>query len=67
MVAMNADGEASVARDPAAQALSRRAVLGRIIQGLGLSLALGFAISARAKEQALETDETDRLIVRVAR
>lgn len=67
VVAMNADGEASVARDPAAQALSRRTVLGRIIQGLGLSLALGFAIPARAKEQALETDETDRLIMRVAR
>ncbi len=67
VVVMNADGEASVARDPVAQALSRRTVLGRIIQGLGLSLALGFAIPARAKEQALETDETDRLIVRVAR
>lgn len=67
VVAMNADGEASVARDQAAQALSRRTVLGRIIQGLGLSLALGFAMPARAKERAVETDETDRLIVRVAR
>ncbi len=64
---MNADGEVSVTRDQAAHAMSRRTVLGRIIQGLGLSLALGFAMPARARERAVESDETDRLIVRVAR
>ncbi|MCX5722211.1 MAG: sulfite oxidase [Nitrospirae bacterium] len=68
VVAMNVDGEASVTGDPIVPAMSRRTVLGRIIQGLGLSLALGPAIPVvQARERATESDETDRLIVRVAR
>ncbi len=54
--------------DPVAPALSRRTLLGRIIQGLGLTLALGPAIPfVQARERAAESDETGRLIVRVAR
>ena len=68
VVAMNVDGEVSVIRDQTTQAMSRRTVLGRIIQGLGLSLVLGPAIPfVQARERAAESDETDRLIVRVAR
>lgn len=68
VVALNADGEANVIGDNAAVILSRRTLLGRIIQGLGLSLALSPAIPfVQAKERDAETDETDRLIVRVAR
>lgn len=48
--------------------MSRRTLLGRIIQGLGLSLALVPAIPfVQARERAAESGETDRLIVRVAR
>ncbi|MCX5723978.1 MAG: sulfite oxidase [Nitrospirae bacterium] len=55
--------EASVA-----PAMSRRTLLGRIIQGLGLSLVLSPAIPVvQAREQVVEISETDRLIVRVAR
>ena len=68
VVAMNVDGEVSVKRDQTTQVMSRRTLLGRIIQGLGLSLALGPAIPfVRARERAAESDETDCLIVRVAR
>ena len=48
--------------------LSRRTLLERVIQGLGLSLALSPAIPVvQARERAAKSDETDRLIVRVAR
>lgn len=68
VVEMNADGKVSVTRAQAAPVLSRRTLLGRIIQGLGLSLALSPAIPfVQARERAVESDETDRLIVRVAR
>lgn len=52
----------------AAVGLARRTVLGRMMQGLGLTFALDPMIpSAQAKERGVETPETDRLIVRVAR
>ncbi len=65
---LNADGEASVTKGHVVRVLSRRTVLRRIIQGLGLTLALGPAVPVvQARERAAQSDETDRLITRVAR
>ena len=54
--------------EPASQALSRRTFLEKVIQGLGVTLALGKAIPrVQAEEGDVSRNEADRLIVHVAR
>ncbi len=68
VVVMSSSGESPVTVNQADPVLSRRTLLERVIQGLGLSLALSPAIPVvQARERAAKSDETDRLIVRVAR
>lgn len=54
--------------EPASRSLSRRTLLGRLIQGLGVTLALGHVIPrVQAEEGAVSKNEADRLIVHVVR
>jgi len=54
--------------EPASRSLSRRTLLGKLVQGLGVTVALGHAIPrVQAEERSVSKNETDRLIVRVAR
>ena len=54
--------------EPASRSLSRRTLLGRVIQGLGVTLALGHVIPrVQAEEGAVSKNEADHLIVHVAR
>ena len=54
--------------EPAPQFLSRRTLLRRLIQGLGCTLVLGPVIPrVQAEERDGSKNETDRLVVRVAR
>ncbi len=54
--------------EPASQALSRRTFLEKVIQGLGVTLALGQVIPrVQAEEGDVSRNEADRLIVHVAR
>ena len=53
--------------EPVSGSLSRRTLRGRVIQGLGVTLALGHVIPyVQAEEGAVSKSEADRLIVRVA-
>jgi hypothetical protein len=57
-----------VNEEPASRSLSRRILLGRVIQGPGVTLALGHMFPrVQAEEGAVSKNEADRLIVRVAR
>jgi len=57
-----------VNEDPASQSLSRRTLLGRVIKGVGVTLALGHPVSrVWAEGGAVSKQETDDLIVHVAR
>ena len=54
--------------EEASRSLSRRTLLGKLVQGLGVTVALGYAIPrVQAEEGAISKNEADRLIVRVAR
>ena len=54
--------------EPASRSLSRRTLLGRVIQGLGVTLSLDHVIPrVQAEEGAVSKNEADRLIVHVAR
>ena len=54
--------------EPASRSLSRRTLLGRVIQGLGVTFALGHVIPrVQAEEGGVSKHEADRLIVHVAR
>lgn len=54
--------------DPASRSLSRRTLLGKAIQGLGMTLALGHVIPCvQAEEGDVSKNEAEHLIVRVAR
>ena len=54
--------------EPASRFLSRRTLLGRVIQGLGVTLALGHVIPrVQAEDLDFSKNEADRLIVHVAR
>ena len=53
--------------EPASRLLSRRTLLGKLIQGLGVALMLGAIPRVRAEEVAVSKNETDGLIVRVVR
>ena len=54
--------------EPASRSLSRRTLLGRVIQGLGVTFALGHVIPlVQAEEGAVSKNEADHLIVHVAR
>jgi len=57
-----------VKEEPASRSLSRRTFLGRVIQGLGVTFALGHVIPCvQAEEGAVSKNEADHLIVHVAR
>jgi DMSO/TMAO reductase YedYZ molybdopterin-dependent catalytic subunit len=57
-----------VKEEPASQALSRRTFLEKVIQGLGVTLALGHVIPrVQAEEGVVLKNEADYLIVHVAR
>jgi len=57
-----------VREEPVSQALSRRTLLAKVIQGLGVTLALSQVIPrAQAEEGDVSRSEADRLIVLVAR
>jgi len=57
-----------VKEEPASRSLSRRTFLGRVIQGLGVTFALGHVIPrVQAEEGAVSKNEADHLIVHVAR
>lgn len=65
VVVMSFPGESLVREDPV---MSRRTLLGRIMQGLGLTFALSpLSPSVQAKEHNPEASEPDRPVVRVAR
>ena len=54
--------------EPASRSLSRRTLLGRVIQGLSVTFALGHVIPrVQAEEGGVSKNEADRLIVHVAR
>ena len=54
--------------EPASRSLSRRTLLGRVIRGLGVTLALGHVIPRfQAEEGAVSKNEAGHLIVHVAR
>ena len=54
--------------ESASRSLSRRTLLGRVIQGLGVTLVMGHVIPrVQAEEGAVLKNEADRLIVHVAR
>ena len=54
--------------EPASRFLSRRTLLGRVIQGLSVTFALGHVIPrVQAEEGGVSKNEADRLIVHVAR
>ena len=54
--------------EPASRSLSRRTLLKMVIQGLGVTLALGHVIPrVQAEEGAVSKNEADRLIVHGAR
>lgn len=53
---------------PASRSLTRRTLLGRVVQGLGVILALGHVIPrVEAEESDVSKNEADHLIVHVAR
>jgi sulfite oxidase len=57
-----------VNEEPASGSLSRRTLLKRVVRGLGITLALGHVIPrVQAEEGAVSKNETDRLVVHVAR
>ena len=54
--------------EPASRPLSRRTLLERVIQGLGVTLVLGHVIPrVQAEAGAVSKNEADHLIVHVAR
>ena len=54
--------------EQASRSLSRRTLLGRVIQGLGATCALGHVIPrVQAEEDEVSKHEADRLIVHVTR
>ena len=54
--------------EPASRSPSRRTLLKRVIQGLGVTLALGHVIpGVQAEEGAISKNEADRLIVHMVR
>ena len=54
--------------EPASRSLSLRILLGRVIQGLGVTFALGHVIPrVQAEAGAVSKNEADHLIVHVAR
>jgi sulfite oxidase len=54
--------------EPASRYLSRRTLLGTLIQGLGVTVALGHAIPrVQAEERNISKNEADHLVVRVER
>jgi len=55
-----------VNEEPASRSLSRRTLLRRVIQGLGVTFALGHVIPrVQAEEGAVSRSEADHLIVHV--
>jgi hypothetical protein len=57
-----------VKEEQASQSLSQRTLLGRVIQGLGVSLALGHVIPrVQAEEGGVSKTASEHLIVHVAR